>query len=399
MSERTNVDDDEYFQPYAIYGTRTVFNMSLKLYNYLYITIMDAANSEQGKTIGMNLLWTFSKLCVYAERGGILLYNSNDYIKQGVDKCVSIKEWIEDLTSNKKIEPKINNWIHVCRVSNKGNSYSEIYDNLSDTMTETECVSKYQTSYLSVLNESDQYNDTCVFLKHNNLYCIRKCAGHDIKLDVEIPIKQSNCVPISIVYKHPDMTEDIDLLFLPNEMYCVNNILFSKAFVRRSLEYQEKPFAFDDRYTIDIIDSNVTMYTMTKNNYMKILVDEFKIISLDDAVNERKEPIGDSSSGDEDKSIDSINVCKEAIEYSSSGDEDQSIDYVDVCKEAIEYNSSSDEDRSNDSEYVYKQPFDIIDSSEEDKSINSINVCKKIVRDNSSSDEQQTQNDEECLDT
>ena len=76
-----------------------------------------------------------------------------------------------------------------------------------------------------------------------------------------------------------------------------------------------------------------------------------------------------------------------------------SIDYVDVCKEAIEYNSSSDEDRSNDSEYVYKQPFDIIDSSEEDKSINSINVCKKIVRDNSSSDEQQTQNDEVCIDT
>ena len=231
------------------------------------------------------------------------------------------------------------------------------------------------------------------------MYCIRKCAGHDIKLDVETPINQSNCVPISIVYKHPDMTEDIDLLFLPNEMYCVNNILFSKAFVRRSLEYQEKPFAFDDRYTIDIIDSNVTMYTMTKNNYMKILVDEFKIISLDDAVNERKEPIGDSSSSDEDKSINSINVCKEAIEDSSSGDEDKSIDSVDVCKEAIEDSSSSDEDRSNDSEYVYKQPFDIIDSSDEDKSINSINVCKKIVRDNSSSDEQQTQNDEECLDT
>lgn len=375
MSEKTN--DDKYFEPYAIYGTRTVFNMSVKLYNYLYITIMDAANSEQGKAIGMNLLWTFSKICVYAERGGILLYNSNDYIKQGVDKCVSIKEWIEDLTSNKKIEPKINNWIHVCRVSNTGNSYSEIYDNLSDTMTETECVSKYQTSYLSVLNESDQYNDTCVFLKHNNLYCIRKCAGHDIKLDIETPIEKSNCVPISIVYKHPDMTEDIDLLFLPNEMYCVNNILFSKAFVRRSLEYQEKPFAFDDRYTIDIIDSNVTMYTMTKNNYMKILVDEFKIISLDDAVNERKEPIGDSSSGDEDKSIDSINVCKEAIGDSSSSDEDKHIDYVNVCKEPIGDSNSSDED----------------------KSIDSVNVCKEPIGDSSSSDEQQTQNDEECLDT
>jgi len=128
------------------------------------------------------------------------------------------------------------------------------------------------------------------------------------------------------------MTEDIDLLFLPNEMYCVNNSIFSKAFVRRSLEYQEKPFVFDDRYTIDIIDSNVTMHTMTKNEYMKILVDEFKIISLDDefplismddAVNVCKEPIGDSSSSDEDESIDAVNVCKEPIGDSSSSDEEQ----------------------------------------------------------------------------
>jgi hypothetical protein len=330
MSETTN--DNAHFEPYAIHGTRQFFNMSIQLYTYLYDTIVAAANSEQGKTIGMNLLWTFSKICVYAERGGILLYNSNDYIKQVVDQCVYMKEWVDDLTSNKNIEPKTNTWIHVCRISNQDNSYLEIYDNLSDTLTEAECVRKYQSAYLSVLNESVQYNDTCVFLKQNNLYCIRKCSGPDIKLDVATPIEKSNCVPISIVYKHPDMTEDIDLLFLPNEMYCVNNSIFSKAFVRRSLEYQEKPFVFDDRYTIDIIDSNVTMHTMTKNEYMKILVDEFKIISLDDefplismddAVNVCKEPIGDSSSSDEDESIDAVNVCKEPIGDSSSSDEEQ----------------------------------------------------------------------------
>ena len=348
MSETTN--DNEYFEPYAIYGTRTVFNMSLKLYNYLYVTIMDAANSEQGKAIGMNVLWTFSKMCVYVERGGILLYNSNDYIKQGVDQCVSMKEWVEDLTSNKNIEPKTNNWIHVCRISNQDSSYSEIYDNLSDTLTETECVRKYQGAYLSVLNESDQYNDTCVFLKQNNLYCIRKCSGNDIKLEVATPIEQSNCVPISIVYKHPDMTEDIDLLFLPDEIYCVNNSLFSKVFVRRSLEYQEKPFVFDDRYTIDIIDSNVTMYTMTKTDYMKILVDEFKIISLDDVVFEKDNGENSVNTDDEDKSIDSINVCKEPIGYSSSSDEDKSIDSINVCKEPIGDSSSSDEEQPQNSE-------------------------------------------------
>ena len=280
MSETTN--DTAYFEPYAIHGTRQFFNMSIQLYTYLYDTIVAAANSEQGKSIGMNLLWTISKICVYAERRGILLYNSNDYIKQGVDQCLSMKEWFDDLTSNKKVEPKTNNWIHICRINNDGQSYSEIYDKLSDTITDTECVRKYKSAYLSVLNNSNQYNDTCVILKQNKLYCVGICDGEEISLNVETPIEKSNCVPISIVYKHPDMVDDIDLLFLPNEMYCVNNCLFSKSFVRRCLEYQEKPFVFDERYTINIIDMNVTMYTITKNEYMKILVDEFQINKLDD---------------------------------------------------------------------------------------------------------------------
>ena len=64
MSETIN-DDDEYFEPYAIYGTRETFNIGIRVYTVLYHTIMDAANSDQGKAFGMNLLWTLSKMCVF----------------------------------------------------------------------------------------------------------------------------------------------------------------------------------------------------------------------------------------------------------------------------------------------------------------------------------------------
>ena len=336
MSETTN--DDEYFEPYVICGARHAFKISVQIYNCLYNTTVDAVNSEQGKALGISLLWTFSKLCVYAERGGLLLYNSNYYVKCGVDHYVSIKEWIDNLTNNKKIEPKCNNWIHICRISSNDQSYSEIYDELSDTVTEKDCETKYRSAYLSVLNNSKHYinyknndecavrlydenHDTCVIMKKNNLYYVDICDGIDSKLCIEAPIVKSNCVPISIVYKHPDMMEEIDLLFIPNEMYCVNNCLFSKAFVRRCLEYQDKPFIFDDCYTINIIDSNVTMYTMTENHYMKILVDKFQINKLEDTVayEDQKESVLQSdtesliTTDDDDKSIDSEN--ESTIEY------------------------------------------------------------------------------------
>ena len=139
--------------------------------------------------------------------------------------------------------------------------------------------SKYEGMY-KLLDEAEKMSNdkTKVIVKWDKLYNVGICNDKNNKHNFELPIQKSNCIPISIVYKHPEMTEDINLLFLPNEMYCVNNCLFSKAFVRRCLDYQENPFVFDDRYTINIMDSNVTMYTMTENHYMKILVDKFWII-------------------------------------------------------------------------------------------------------------------------
>ncbi len=333
MSETIN-DDDEYFEPYAIYGTRQTFNIGVRVYTVLYHTIMDAANSDQGKAFGMNLLWTLSKMCVYAEKGGILLYNSNDYIKRGVDQVVSIKEWINELTSNKKMESKSNNWIHICRLSDSEQPYSEIYSDLPENITENDCITKFKSAYLSVLNESINYKDTCVIMKQNNLYYVDICNTIDIQLHIDTPIVKSNCVPISIVYNHPEMNEGIDLLFIPNEMYCVNNCIFSEVFVRRCLEYQDKPFVFDERYTINVIDMNVSMYTITKDEYMKILVDGIKICKRQSEILIENENIDNIvayiESNDtethiiEDEiSINSSNVCIHPLGYSSSDNEQE----------------------------------------------------------------------------
>jgi hypothetical protein len=126
------------------------------------------------------------------------------------------------------------------------------------------------------------------------------------------------------------MNEGIDLLFIPNEMYCVNNCLFSEVFVRRCLEYQDKPFVFDERYTINVIDMNVSMYTITKDEYMKILVDDIKICKRQGEILVEKDII-DNIVQEKDNFEDNIVVCDESSNICNHPLGDSSSDNEQEC--------------------------------------------------------------------
>jgi hypothetical protein len=297
MSE--SVFDAEHIIPYIVYGIRSVFDISVDLFCFTCESIKDIVTSKQAKTIGVKLLWTISKTCVYLERGGSYLYDSNEYIQYGVDLAVSAKNAVYNYITNTKSEPTSQKWIQICRVDNNGKTYVETYDILPDEMTDTECAAKFTNAYLSVLNDSNDFQDTCLLLKSKNLYHVDICSRSEIVLQLDMPLKQCIFVPISVNYVHPDMAEPIDLSFICDEMYCVGNFLFSSAFVRRCLEYQSKPFVFDDRYTIQVIDSNVDMHTFTYSDYMKITENQFVIckrpVPVIDAKSDEETPLPDET--------------------------------------------------------------------------------------------------------
>ena len=245
------------------------------------------------------------------------------------------------------MESKSNNWIHICRLSDNEQPYSEIYSDLPDNITENDCITKFKSAFLSVLNESINYKDTCVIMKQKNLYYVDICNSIDIQLHIDTPIVKSNCVPISIVYNHPEMNEGIDLLFIPNEMYCVNNCIFSEVFVRRCLEYQDKPFVFDERYTINVIDMNVSMYTITKDEYMKILVDDIKICKRQSDILIEKDIIDNIVQEKEDLE-DNIFACDESNDTETHIiEEDISINSSNVCIHPVGDSSSDNEQEQN----------------------------------------------------
>lgn len=82
---------------------------------------------------------------------------------------------------------------------------------------------------------------------------------------------------IDIQYHHPDMSEPL-ILELSREYYFSGNQLFSDAFVYRILLYQPFPFVFDDRYTLEIMDSDLETMTLKSSEYLVLDDTSYRVI-------------------------------------------------------------------------------------------------------------------------
>jgi hypothetical protein len=88
--------------------------------------------------------------------------------------------------------------------------------------------------------------------------------------EIIIP-KLSSVSFLDIQYHHPEMKDSL-ILEIPKEWCCVHNELFSCAFILRMLYYQTLPFVFDMRYTLDIMDSDLNIFSL--NSHQCIILDE-----------------------------------------------------------------------------------------------------------------------------
>ena len=337
--------ESEYFESYAEYGARQLYFLLSKSFCWIYDTTSNILASEQCKTLGLNFLWTASKLCVYAERWGVHLYNSNNYIRDAVDLFSRVKCAINNLTLNVRTETTRKNWVHVCRVAQKSDknfAYFELYDIFNDDITASSCEALLLNTYDSILNATNEYIDTCIIMKHSNRYYVSLCS-HDIsKPIVPSPLDMIMNTPISVSYNHPAISESIELT-IPIEMYCVGNHLFSTAFVRRCLEYQQLPFVFDDRYTLTIIDTNVTIHTVSSTEYITVTADGIEKKDTNRViVGEKKWYVSDSDGAD--VSVD----CDDEDDDDDDDDDDYDDDDGDSDRDADDEAENDDEEPDHD---------------------------------------------------
>jgi hypothetical protein len=269
-----------------------------------------AIESETAKSIALNSLWLYSKTCIYIDNFSQYCYKNNENIKFIADNATSIYEQINDFLSRKKKEPIAEYWISLCTVQNydrSENHYVEtiqLYEEpiierdileftknvgiVTNNIRNTIVVVKSGGFYKIHINDPDDdivevsstgsTGSTCsevveIMKKNAEDDCDDEnksnndCSDANVTKSFEI---EPSCFRImSINYFHPDMNDPIELK-IPKEMLLVKNQLFSPAFVRRCLEYQNYRFAFDTRYSVEIIDANVNIFTLKHNQYLQI---------------------------------------------------------------------------------------------------------------------------------
>ena len=96
-----------------------------------------------------------------------------------------------------------------------------------------------------------------------------------------IPTLSNHCDThfLTIQYCHPKQNTSIDIQ-LDKRIYIIGNEILSPTFVLRYLEYQPIPFYFDKDYTIDIMDTNINMFTLTSNEYICLEKNTYTIQKL-----------------------------------------------------------------------------------------------------------------------
>ena len=60
------------------------------------------------------------------------------------------------------------------------------------------------------------------------------------------------------------------VLELDNKYYVTNNCLFTPLFVKRLLEYNSSPFVFDMDYTLDFMDDELNVFSLTSGQYIQL---------------------------------------------------------------------------------------------------------------------------------
>ena len=139
-------------------------------------------------------------------------------------------------------------------------SLDKEYENSSNCIGQStelvDCPSK-------VLNRgfNDYQNDTTIFImkllteEKEERYFI--CTANEAIIPT-ITCKKSRAKFISIEYKHPEMTNSIEIV-LDRAWFYSGNEIFTPTFVMRTLKYQSQYFIFDMNYQIIIMDNDLNI--------------------------------------------------------------------------------------------------------------------------------------------
>jgi hypothetical protein len=194
------------------------------------------------------------------------IYENNDCIKDTVDCTSFITEYSCKACSSKREEPMEKTWISTNYVEPSSNELVENYIILEDF--EISRYNEYFSTYTSEKRELVIVKGYNRAKKETYYICC-----HPSHLITFFRIEISTIRFLSINYRCGE--ENPVSIKIDKEWLTVGNEILGYTHVLRMLEHQSEPFVFNMDYTLDIIDSDIQVFQIKSNEYLKIEKDGY----------------------------------------------------------------------------------------------------------------------------
>lgn len=243
--------------------------------------------------IGIRLFSIYVTISMYTSKFGYYLYNNYPEVKRCVDIGLYSIRYINSKMNNSKIEPLNDNWVRTSFLLKNnetfftGNKYiyMDNYEYLNTDVNEDyspkEMIQQSFDYFHNIVKAMCQTNinliQTMTTMNKNKNYAMSISYDKETNPpNFKAPFREA-CNPfISIEYV--DSSKDTKIVLEPENCWFVGNSMLSPIHVRQLLEYQELPFQFDLDYTLNIIDNDMNMYTMNKDQYIYINEEGYAIV-------------------------------------------------------------------------------------------------------------------------
>lgn len=224
-------------------------------------------------------------------KGGNYLYNNFDVVKNTVDTTSYKLDKVKAIYNEHRIEPFDNNWVCISILLNNnqalftGNKtiYLENYQHINPHTTPdvskkdyyNDCISYFGKMATSIAKCDDNVVETMVTMKLDE-GVINKSFNKNTENTTYSNTRMKSQF-LTIEYTHPKMKDRI-VIELDKDLYFTDNIILSPLFIKRYLEYQDKEVIFDENYTVNLMDNNVNMITLSYSQSVLLSENSYKVI-------------------------------------------------------------------------------------------------------------------------
>jgi len=204
------------------------------------------------------------------------VYNNYPDIRKTIDMLSYGILYMESVYFNHRIEPIENDWISASVLKNQWNEnvFSESFTKIlldgsySDHVIGT-TFDDYCKTAQNTIKTTPSISEIMTTLKYNNQYITYSCFPDktDKAKLIRFPIQPSKVSFLSIEYVHPAMSQKI-VMDIHNDYYMSNNHLLTPLFVKRFLEYQSQSYYFDMDYELNLMDSDLNLFSLNSKQYI-----------------------------------------------------------------------------------------------------------------------------------